>query len=952
MRSFVTLILTALAFSFAQGQILTAEPAAPTADDSVIIYYDATQGNKGLMNFTGNVYAHTGVITDASVNGGDWKHAPAWGDNSAKYKLERVSANLYKFRITPSIRSFYGAALNEKIQKMAFVFRSEDNTKEGKDVGNADIFYNVYEEGVSVILDSPVVSTIFTNLNDTIIIRGRSFNADSLFFYIGSELKAATDNDSLLYELIADSYGVKHAYIIAKDSTGSTAVDSFMYVVNYPLTSAMPPGGTVDGISYISETSVILQLYAPNKKFVYVLGDFNNWQIDTAYYMNFTPDQLKWWIQIDNLVPGQEYGFQYYVDGEIKIPDPYTEKVLDPWNDGEIISKNIYPGLKPYPAGKTEELVSIIQTAKPEYEWEVEDFQRPPKEKLVIYELLLRDFLAEHDFKTLIDTLAYLERLGINAIELMPVNEFDGNLSWGYNPALYFCVDKYYGPETDFKKFIDEAHKRGIAVIMDMVLNHQTGQSPFVRLYNEGNYGTPTADNPWFNTVAKHPYNVFYDMNHESYRTQLFVDRVNAFWLNEYKVDGFRYDLSKGFTQKNTGSNVSAWGAYDQTRINILKRMYDKLRLVDSTAYVILEHFADNSEEKVLSGYGMMLWGNMNHNYNEGTMGYASGSDVSWGYYANREWTAPNLVTYMESHDEERLMFRNKSFGSVSNPEHNVQDIKIGLSRMKLAAAFFFPVPGPKMIWQFGELGYDYSINYPSGTESDRLTPKPIKWDYYSSPERLKLFKVFSHLIGLKKNYETFYSPDSVNSNLIGGLKNISLYHSDMNAYIIGNFTVTSQKTPAVFPSLGKWYNYFTGDSLDLSANIDTLELGPGEFHLYTNVKLDGPVDEDLLIGVEAVSSADNIPEEYTLEQNYPNPFNPATAIRFTMPKAGAVTLKIYNMLGQEVKTLINNEIAAGTYEANWDGDTNFGNKAASGVYIYKLEAGNFKAARKMLLLK
>jgi 1,4-alpha-glucan branching enzyme len=950
MRSFVTLILFILAFSLTNGQVITAEPVTPTADDSVTIYYDASQGNKGLMNFAGNVYAHTGLITDESSSGSDWQHAPTWGDNSSKYKLQRVSANLYKFRIAPSIRSFYGAASSEKILKLAFVFRSEDKTKEGKDVGNTDIFYDVYEQGVSVILDSPTVSTIFADLNDTIIIKARSFKADSLFFYVGSKLKTATDNDSLRYELIADSYGVKRAYIIAKDSADNTVVDSFMYVVNYPLTVAMPPGSVQYGINYLSETSVILELYAPGKKFAYVIGDFNNWQIDSAYYMTLTPDQSKWWLQIDNLTPGQEYGFQYYVDGEIKIPDPYTEKVLDPWNDGEIISKNIYPNLKPYPAGKTAELVSVLQTAKPAYQWQVENFQRPSKEKLVVYELLLRDFLAAHDFSTLIDTLGYLERLGVNAIELMPVNEFEGNLSWGYNPSLYFCVDKYYGPEYDFKRFVDEAHKRGIAVIMDMVLNHQAGQSPLVRLYNEGNYGTPTADNPWFNTVAKHPYNVFYDMNHESSATQLFVDRVNEYWLKEYKVDGFRYDLSKGFTQKNSGSNVDAWGAYDQSRINILKRMYDKIRLVDSTAYVILEHFADNSEEKVLSGYGMMLWGNMNYNYNEGTMGYVSGSDVSWGYYANRAWTAPNLVSYMESHDEERLMYKNLQYGNSSG-SYNIKNLNIALGRNKLAAAFFFPIPGPKMIWQFGELGYDYSINYPSGTGDDRTNQKPIKWDYYSNSERLKLYKVFSHLINLKKNYAAFNSPDSVKLNLAAGLKTISLMHKDMNAYIIGNFTVAAQKTPAEFPAIGKWYDYFTGDSLELSAVKDTFDLKPGEFRLYTSVKLEGPVDEGLLIGVESIDN-NNIPEEYSLSQNYPNPFNPVTTIRFTMPKSGAVTLKIYNILGQEVKTLINKEFSAGSYEARWNGDTNFGDKAASGVYIYRLEAGSFKAAKKMLLLK
>ncbi|WP_243664309.1 alpha-amylase family glycosyl hydrolase [Rhodothermus marinus] len=91
------------------------------------------------------------------------------------------------------------------------------------------------------------------------------------------------------------------------------------------------------------------------------------------------------------------------------------------------------------------------------------DFERPPAHELVIYELLIRDFVARHDYATLIDTLDYLERLGVNAIELMPVAEFDGNISWGYNPAFHLALDKYYGPADDLKRFVDECHRRGIA---------------------------------------------------------------------------------------------------------------------------------------------------------------------------------------------------------------------------------------------------------------------------------------------------------------------------------------------------------------------------------------------------------------------------------------------------------------------------------------------------------
>jgi pullulanase/glycogen debranching enzyme len=202
-----------------------------------------------------------------------------------------------------------------------------------------------------------------------------------------------------------------------------------------------------------------------------------------------------------------EYAFQYLVDGEIRIADPYTDKILDPWNDNNIPSST-YPNLKDYPTNKTNHAVSVFQTDQSEFQWQNDDdFVQPEQKDLVIYELLIRDFIQNHDYQTLIDTLDYLEDLGINAIELMPINEFEGNSSWGYNPSFYFAPDKYYGTKNDLKSFIDECHRRGIAVIQDMVLNHSYRQSPFVRLYWDSINNRPAINNPWYN--EKSPNNVY-----------------------------------------------------------------------------------------------------------------------------------------------------------------------------------------------------------------------------------------------------------------------------------------------------------------------------------------------------------------------------------------------------------------------------------------------------------
>lgn len=926
------------------AQLVTWEPVYFTEDDSVTVYFDATLGSGGLEDYTGDVYAHTGVLISGST---DWYATPQWLNNDERYKLNRIGDNLYEFTITPSVFEFYSNAPTDKpisesdeITHLAFVFRNADGSREGKGDGNTDIFIEL-RTGVSIV--SPVERPYNAELNQVFEVKAvGSSITDSLKLFINNELVETTSTDTLIYNVTADQFK-EWIKVVGITNIGITVADSFYYYVNPEITEAELSAGVVDGINYIDDNSVTLSLYAEGKDFIYVIGDFNNWEIDPDYFMNRTPDGKRYWITIEDLTSGEEYAFQYLVEGNLRIADPYTTKVLDPWNDS-YIPDSVYPNLKSYPSNKTQEIVSVLQTAKPEYEWQIENFERPDQENLVVYEMLIRDFVASHSYKTLIDTLDYLENLGINAIELMPINEFEGNISWGYNPSFLFAVDKYYGTEEDLKKFIDECHARGIAVIFDMVLNHQFGQSPLVRLYWDDVYNRPSAENPWFNQVAKHPFNVGYDFNHESILTQEYVDRVNRYWLEEFKFDGYRFDLSKGFMQ--TGSFYD----YNTSRIALLKRMYDQVRTYDETAYMILEHLGANDEEKELSNYGFMLWGNLNYNYNEATMGYHDNnkSDFSWISYQERGWNDPHVMGYMESHDEERLMFKNLEYGNSSG-DYDIQELFTALQRMKLAAAFFFTIPGPKMIWQFGELGYDFSINYPSGTDNDRLTPKPIRWDYFQDTERYKLYRVFNELINLKKNYDVFSTDDYI-LGVSNSVKRIRLNHATMNVNILGNFDVVEKTTSAVFQNTGVWYDFFSGDSLEVTDVNMQLTLEPGEFHIYTTEKLPTP-EGDILSDIEDIPN--KLPIEFSLSQNYPNPFNPSTTISFAVPVQSDVKIVIYNVLGEIVKTIIDKKMNAGSYSVSF----NAGNTLSSGIYFYNINAAgidgrNFIQTKKMILIK
>jgi glycosidase len=589
------------------------------------------------------------------------------------------------------------------------------------------------------------------------------------------------------------------------------------------------PSGAKDGVTFIDNgKSAIITLYAPGKNSVSVIGEFNGWQAPSAIMKN-TPDGKTWWIQIDNLDPNTEYLYQFLVDGALKIADPYSEKILDPNNDS-YISSTVYPGLKAYPTGKTTGIVSIMQAFKATYTWKYNSFIRPEKNNLVIYELLIRDFTSEHSYASALQRLDYLKNLGINAIELMPVNEFEGNLSWGYNPSFYFAPDKYYGTKQALQNFIDECHGKGIAVILDMVLNHSFGQSPMVQLYFDGS--KPTASNPWFNTDPKHPYNVGYDFNHESAATKYFAKNVIKFWMQEYKIDGFRFDLSKGFTQKTSADDAS-FSAYDAGRISIWKEYNNFIKSIDANNfYVILEHFAQASEEKILADEGMMLWNNMNYNMNEATMGWLGKSDFSWGFYSNHSFSrSENLVGYIESHDEERLNFKNIAYGNASGSYSIKNNLAISLKREEMAAAFLFSIPGPKMVWQFGELGYDISIDF-----NGRTGEKPVKWDYYNDANRKNLYDAYAKFIKLKENNSIFNSTSTM-YNLGGGIKYIKLTDANNIVVVVGNFDVVNQTANIDFGSAGLWLD-IVGGALNLSSTIYTNVLAPGEYHIFSKVAL------------------------------------------------------------------------------------------------------------------
>jgi glycosidase len=866
---FLFWLVTVYQLSFAQ---ITTIPALPIQNQSVTITFDSSKESR-LGLFTGDLYAHTGVFI---VGNSNWQHViGTWANNAVQPKLTNKGNGIYELVISPDINTFYSILPSETVKSMNFVFRSADGTKQTN-----DLFVTVYTPGLNLSISSPSRINIFEKNQSFVFTASASISSDLVLYQNNQQI--GTQSGTSITQNISIPNAGNYWLKVKATQSATVKLDSVYVCIRETTTTETKPAGLLAGINYINDQSATLIIYAPLKNYIFVTGDFNNWLPDNNFQMKKDGDYF--WLKIGNLVPQKEYIFQYLIDGNLQVADPYTDKVSDPYNDKDI-SSSVYPNLIAYPYGKAVDRASILQTAQIPFVWNTTSYNIPEKSKLSIYELLIRDFTTDKTYKGVQAKLDYLKRLGINTIELMPFSEFEGNSSWGYNPNFYFAPDKAYGTKNDLKSLIDECHKQGFIVVQDMVLNHSYNSNPMVKMYWNDALGRPSADNPWFNQISPNPvYAWGSDFNHESPATKEFVDRVTKYWLTEYKVDGFRFDFTKGFT--NTPGDGSG---YDASRIAILERMANKIWEVNPKALVILEHFTANTEEKELTSYGngMMVWGNANYNFCEAAMGYndAGKSDFSSASYQKRGFSNPGLVAYMESHDEERQMFKTLTFGN-SLGAYNTKDFSTALQRSQLATTFFMSLAGPKMIWQFGELGYDISID-----QGGRVGEKPVLWNYLDDPQRLKLFDVYSAMLRLRTQFDVFTSGiETLSVN--GAAKKIQLTLNNHNITLIGNFGVDNQVITPNFQHTGTWYEFFTGNELSVTDVNSQIQLNPGEYRLYSDQKL--PAFKDL-----ATLTSENFSD--TAIHIYPNPANDHIQIE---SKEIIRTIDLFSIEGKIVRSM------------------------------------------------
>lgn len=719
------------------AQIVTTSPEIlQESSKNVVLTYHADQGSKGLAGLSSStpMYAHIGVMTNLSPS--TWTHVVAdWGVNLDKAKMQYVGPDTWSLNIG-DIRTYFGITNpNEHVQKIAIVFRDATGSKEGKTASGGDIFVDVQEDGFALQFSANVdnIVTKPTNVTFTAV---TSESSTITITVNGTQIAQQSGVTKL-----TGNYNISATGSYQVVATANNGKETISQTINMAYPKPSSPGTYPGGVPKMGTTlnadgSVTFCLAAPGKEGVIIVPSWDDYQVldkNSMLYQDYGGYRY-FFITINGLEKGKNYPYYYVVDGSSKVADPYARMMLDPWND-KWMQDLAWEGMPQYPYERFDDVMLAVYNSNFfENNFKFSNFTIPDHNNLIIYELLLRDFTGtegqangDGTLRKAGQKLDYLASLGVNAIELMPVMEFGGNNSWGYNTNGYFALDKCYGSPDDLKNFVQGCHDRGMAVILDIVFNQADGLHPWYQMY-------PASNNPFFNQTAPHDYSVFNDWKQEYPLVLQHEKDVLQFWMKEYNVDGYRFDLVKGLGTSYPNGTES----YNKTRVERMKALQDAIKAVKPNGIHINENLAGSQEENEMAAYGQLNWANKNYSACQYAMGYGSGSNMTVFYAPNDSRTWGSTVSYGESHDEERMGYKQKQFGASGVKGNHVNSMK----RLGQTAVQMLMIPGPKMIWQFGELGADQTTKKSDG--GNDTDPKTVIWSYLDDADRKALHDTYA----------------------------------------------------------------------------------------------------------------------------------------------------------------------------------------------------------------
>ncbi|MCM1066030.1 MAG: alpha-amylase family glycosyl hydrolase [Muribaculaceae bacterium] len=744
----------------AAAQIVTTTPQIlQEGSQGVVLTYhaDSPLGNKGLMNLSNDfdVYAHIGVITDKSA--GEWAYVVApWPEsgnqqaaNTAKNRLTRTATNTYTLNIG-NIRTYFGITdANEHVKQIAMVLRNADASKTGRTSSGGDIFVTVTPDGFATELTSDHPDRVISSTTK-ITYTLRSSEAATLSLSVNGTAFATKSSAT---ELVA-------SYTFDKEGTytveGKANYGGKDYVktleVSYPSASLAQnyPGGVPKmGAVKNADGTVTFCIAAPGKVSAVLVGSWEDYEVlekNTMKYQDYQGNRY-FWTTVSGLANDQWYSYYYLIDDKYKVADPYAHLVLDCYTDATTPaawrSAPKHPGSNSVVAGV---MLAVYRGDIDDYTFS--PFTIPEHDNLVVYELLLRDFtgidgkaLANGTVRKAIDKIPYIKSLGVNVVELMPVMKFNGKNSWGYNTNFYMAPDQIYGSPTDYKDFVEECHRNGIAVVLDIVFNQSDGLHPWYQMYD-------IDKNPFYNKEAPHSWSVLNDWNQGHPLVQQQWTDALKYWMEKYNVDGYRFDLVKGLGDNESYAGIGTDG-YNTSRINRMKRLHSVIKSVKPDGIHINEFLGGAQEEREMGADGQIQWANVNNNSCQFAMGYDD-KDYSLSRFlstsdGNRPWGS--TVSYAESHDEQRVAFKSEVYGKGSVPT----DPDVRYNRLAQLAVQMLMTPGPKMVWMFGELGNSQNTKEkPDGSGGNDTGAKIVDWRWLDDPHKAFLKDTYAAIINMR----------------------------------------------------------------------------------------------------------------------------------------------------------------------------------------------------------
>ncbi|MBL1177575.1 alpha-amylase family glycosyl hydrolase [Pantanalinema sp. GBBB05] len=522
--------------------------------------------------------------------------------------------------------------------------------------------------------------------------------------------------------------------------------------------------------------AIEFKLFAPYNKGVALIGSFSDWQDipmqkgddgffrtmveleDGTYQYKFRVQSKSWFLEPDQWV---------------EVVDPYATNIDDPTQNGVIWIKDGEP---------------IVDT----YVWKHDDKPLPADHELVIYELHVADFSGGEDdpkprgkYKHVLEKLDYLCELGINAIELMPVKEYPGDYSWGYNPRYFFATESSYGTTADLKHLIDECHARGMRVLMDGIYNHSEASSPLTQIDHDYWYHHEPRD-PDNNWGPEFNYEL-YDEALDTYPARRFIGDTVRFWVEEYHIDGIRFDAARQIANYD----FMHWIVQEAKQTAGAKPFYN-----------VAEHIPETTSITNVDGPMDGCW---HDSFYHCVLEHICGDTLDFERLkdvldAKRQGFlgATNVVNYLSNHDHNRIM--------ADLGDRGILD-EAAFKRVKLGAALLMTAMGVPLIWmgqEFGESKYK------------TIEPNKVDWTLLGNDLNRGLFEYYKGLISLRKANHALYTanidffhedPDS------GVLAYVRWNDEGSRVVVVANFSdnyLAGYRVPN-FPADGTWHEW-TGD--------------------------------------------------------------------------------------------------------------------------------------------